>query len=125
MSLPTPSGRTYRFTDCVVTRCVDGDTFDAVITQDVGFYNKTVATIRFRMLGINSPACEGKTKEAGLKAAARLRELCEGKAAVIESHKTEKFGRWLSGLTVDGVDINALMLAEGHAVPYDGRGKRE
>jgi endonuclease YncB( thermonuclease family) len=41
----------------------------------------------------------------------------------MQSHGTGKYGRVLGELFNEGVNINKLMVKEGHAVNYDG-GKR-
>ena len=41
----------------------------------------------------------------------------------LQSHGTGKYGRVLGEFYINGVNINELMVKEGHAVKYDG-GKR-
>lgn len=120
----------YRAT---VLRVVDGDTVHADV--DLGFDAHQLMTLR--LAGINAP--EHGTPE-GEAATAALKELIYGPTlghlanppnvihAVVMLHtfkdKREKFGRYLATLfTLTGVDINAAMIAGGHAVAYDG-GKR-
>lgn len=100
---------------------VDGDTVDADL--DLGCFVHTVA--RLRLLGVNAPELHGETREAGLRAKARLAELVEGKTVVIQTHRDqrEKFGRFLASIqTADG-DAADVLIREGHGVPYFG-GKR-
>ena len=38
--------------------------------------------------------------------------------------RLDKYGRVLARLEVDGEDVATLLIAEGHARPYDGRSRR-
>ena len=111
---------------------VDGDTVDAYI--DLGFDVSVKKRIRF--MGINTP--ESRTRDLeekakGLAAKERVQELLEGcKNIKLTSHGVGKYGRCLGELNVDVLDVkecltlvnvNELLIKEGHAVEYDG-GKR-
>ena len=113
-------------------RVVDGDTVDAYI--DLGFDVRVKKRIRF--MGINTP--ESRTRDLeekarGLAAKDRLKAILEGaKTIQLTSHGVGKYGRCLGELNVDVVDgkecltlvnVNELLIKEGHAVAYDG-GKR-
>ena len=103
-------------------RVLDGDTIDATI--DLGFDIHVKKRIRFQ--GINSP--ESRTKDLeekakGLAAKARLEELLDKGNFILESHGVGKFGRCLGSLHVDDVNINKVLVSEGHANEYYG-GKR-
>ncbi len=110
-------------------RVVDGDTIDAHI--DLGFDITTKKRIRFA--GINTPECRTRDieeKQKGLAAKARLIEILESAKEIhLDSHGVGKFGRVLGQLHVDSehsismVDVNQLLIDEGHAVEYHG-GKR-
>ena len=113
-------------------RVVDGDTIDAYI--DLGFDVKIKK--RIRLMGINSP--ESRTRDLeekarGLAAKDRLKNILEGANMIqLNSYGVGKYGRCLGELHVDVVDgkecltlvnVNELLIKEGHAVEYDG-GKR-
>ena len=113
-------------------RIIDGDTIDAYI--DLGFDISVKKRIRF--MGINTP--ESRTRDLeekarGLAAKDRLKNILEGdKTIQLTSHGVGKYGRCLGELNVDVVDgkecltlvnVNELLIKEGHAVAYDG-GKR-
>ena len=113
-------------------RVVDGDTIDAHI--DLGFDVSVKKRIRF--MGINTP--ESRTRDLeekarGLAAKDRVKQLLEGADVIqLESHGVGKYGRCLGELSIDVVDgkqgltlvnINELLIKEGHAVEYHG-GKR-
>ena len=113
-------------------RVVDGDTIDAEI--DLGFDVSVKKRIRFQ--GINAP--ESRTRDLeekarGLAAKDRLKVILEGaKEIQLCSHGVGKYGRCLGELYIDFLDgkhcltlvnVNELLIKEGHAVEYDG-GKR-
>jgi micrococcal nuclease len=111
-----------------VTKVVDGDTIDVVIDLgfDIGF------TTRVRLAGIDTP--ESRTKDLAEKAlgleskkylADRLKDV---KNIVIKTEKinsTEKFGRVLGWLYVDGNldSVNSEMIDKGYAWKYLGDAK--
>ena len=113
-------------------RIIDGDTIEAYI--DLGFDISVKKRIRF--VGINTP--ESRTRDLeekakGLAAKDRLKAILEGANTIqLTSHGVGKYGRCLGELDVDIVDgkeclslvnVNELLIKEGHAVAYDG-GKR-
>ena len=113
-------------------RVVDGDTIDAEI--DLGFDVSVKKRIRFQ--GINAP--ESRTRDLeekarGLAAKDRLKVILEGaKEIQLCSHGVGKYGRCLGELHIDFLDgkecltlvnVNELLIKEGHAMAYDG-GKR-
>ena len=113
-------------------RVIDGDTIDAEI--DLGFDVKIKKRIRF--MGINTP--ESRTRDLeekarGLAAKDRVKQLLDGcKNVTLKSHGVGKFGRCLGEIMLDMVDgqekltlvnLNELLIKEGHAVEYHG-GKR-
>lgn len=98
-------------------RVIDGDTVE---------HDGTV----HRLLGYDAPETHdpGCAAEAALgrRATARLRELLAGARRIVlaPSHRVDRWGRQLSRLTVDGRDVREILIAEGLARPYDGRGPR-
>ena len=114
-------------------RVVDGDTIDAYI--DLGFSVKVKK--RIRLVGINCPESRTRDleeKKRGLAAKDRLKCLLEGcNKITLDSQGVGKFGRCLGNLFIDQVDgqeqtdlinVNDLLITEGHAVAYHG-GKRK
>ena len=109
----------YRAT---IRRVVDGDTVD--ITLDLGFdilYNN-----RLRLHGIDTPESRTRDleeKKLGLAAKERVKELCPvGSTVTIKTIKDGrgKFGRILGEIYVGDVNVNKLLIEEGHAVEYFG-----
>jgi len=106
--------------NCKLDRVVDGDTFDCII--DLGF-NVKLHKQRVRLSGIDTPESRTRDlaeKKLGLAAKERLIELCGDKLQV-QSLGKGKYGRIL-GIphTIDGEDICAMLITEGHAVEYWG-----
>ena len=106
----------------IIRRVVDGDTVD--ITLDLGFdilYNN-----RIRLLGIDTPESRTRDleeKKLGLAAKKRVRELCPvGSTVTVKTTKDGrgKFGRILGEIYVGDVNVNKLLIEEGHAVEYFG-----
>ena len=106
----------------IIRRVVDGDTVD--ITLDLGFdilYNN-----RIRLLGIDTPETRTRDleeKKLGLAAKDRVKELCPvGSTVTVKTTKDGrgKFGRILGEIYVGDVNVNKLLVEEGHAVEYFG-----
>ena len=108
-------------------RVIDGDTIDAMI--DLGFDVHVKKRIRF--MGINTP--ESRTRDLeekarGLAAKDRLKAILEGANTIqLTSHGVGKYGRCLGELFIEleneAVNLNQLLISEGHATEYFG-GKR-
>lgn len=114
----------YRYR-ATVASIYDGDTFRADI--DLGF-SAWLKNVNFRMMGIDTPELRGDAaeKEAGRVARDRLHELMPvGSPVLIQSTKAGKYGRYLADVFVEQAEgitihVNAVLVAEGHAVPYFG-----
>jgi micrococcal nuclease len=97
---------------------VDGDTI------------RSPAGVSYRLMGYDTPEtfqakCPAEL-EAGLKAKERLKELiASGETKLIESGKIDRYGRSLARLEVNGRDVAVILVSEGLARPYNGKGKRE
>jgi micrococcal nuclease len=96
---------------------VDGDTI------------RSPAGVPYRLIGFDTPetfhARCAEELSAGLKAKARLEELlASGEVRLIETGKIDRYGRSLATLTIDGVDVAKILIGEGLARPYSGRGQR-
>lgn len=97
-----------------VIRVIDGDTLRVQLDLGIDiFVNMTI-----RMAGID--AAEHNT-DSGKLATAALIDMVKGRMVVQTiGDKTEKYGRLLALLYVDGVNVNDEMVLTKHAVPYDG-----
>ena len=111
-------------------RVVDGDTIDVNI--DLGF-DITVHK-RVRLAGIDTPESRTRDleeKKRGLAAKYRLTEILDMGSLVVESKEVGKYGRVLGVLIIypDNLDlpinVNEMLVDEGHAVEYDGGKKNK
>lgn len=107
-------GPTYHY-DVLDYRVIDGDTIECVL--DLGFNTQRKEV--FRLKGIDCP--EQNTEAGKIATGFLMSRLIE--AQVVEAPITivsTKFGkfRWLGTLYIDGVDMNEVMVEQGHAVRY-------
>lgn len=111
---------------CAVLGVVDGDTVDVDI--DLGF-GVWLRKERVRIMGIDTP--ESRTsneveKLFGLAAKKRLAEIL-GQTSTLRTQKPgksdEKFGRILGDFVLGEKMASAILIEEGHAVPYFGDAK--
>jgi endonuclease YncB( thermonuclease family) len=76
-----------------------------------------------RLTGIDSPEIKGKS-EAEIKLAKQSRdalsEMILGKDVQLANVSTEKYGRLLADVYIDGIHVNQWMLDNKYAIPYDG-----
>jgi endonuclease YncB( thermonuclease family) len=92
---------------------IDGDTFR--------FFWLVPGVCRVR--GIDAP--ERDTEHGRLAKARAEMLLPAGMTATLRIHGRDKYGRTLAGVTEPlGRDFAALMIAEGHAMPWDGSGRK-
>ena len=97
------------------------------ISCDLGFFVSIEMTVRVN--GINTPEVRGVEKPRGLAALAHATYLAPpGGFVEVRSEKPaggDKFGRFLASIQLrDGRDYAAAMITEGHAMPWDGHGKK-
>jgi micrococcal nuclease len=104
-----------------VTKVVDGDTFDA--TVDLGFYVFTA--VRFRLYGLDTMEINDRDpakRVLAMQAKLFLVDKVLGKQVILQTYKTDKYGRWLAEVFLPDstVSVNSQLLTERLAVPYDG-----
>ena len=118
----------YEYRVKKVTGVVDGDTIDVDI--DLGF--NISYSQRVRLAGIDTPESRTKDKAEkvlGLEVKQRLKDiLANASIVVIRTQKpdsTEKYGRVLGWLFVDGAEksVNEALIADGYAWGYMGETK--
>lgn len=107
-----------------VRKVVDGDTVDLVLGKDIGFHITTLATVRVRLLGIDTP-------ERGQPGFAEARDYVRSWLAAnagrtrCSTHKdADNFGRWLGYIYItrdDGTvySLNDDLVSQGLAERYD------
>ena len=100
-----------------MTEVYDGDTITADI--DLGF-KVWRRDEKLRLFGIDAPEVRGETRPAGLQARDALRSRILNRDVIVCTikDKTGKYGRYLAEVFLDGENINAWLVAEGHAIPY-------
>lgn len=100
------------FADAI--RVIDGDTI-------------AIGRERIRLSGIDAPETEQakcrSERRAGLAAKARVQDLIGSSSVTLDRVGRDIYGRTLAVVYVDGIDLGALLVAEGHARPYGGRRK--
>jgi len=104
----------YRFENVDCLEVIDGDTIRCHI--NLGFHISTFDT--FRLYRINAPESRTRNlqeKVFGLATKAYLKNLIEGEVITIETHKAEKYGRWLAEVYFEGKNVNDLLVKEGLA----------
>lgn len=112
----------WEWPNCEADRVIDGDTFVAILTRDIGFYGTTTFRVKFRVAGINAPAFPGVLGADSRDALALLLS----KQFTIVSGKPYKYGgEWMATVTtIDGKDVATTMINNGHAVAWSGRGPK-
>lgn len=107
-----------------VTRVVDGDTFVARLTRDLGFHGTVTFEQRLRLNRINAPAAKTPAGKAALAALERL--FGSSPDFTISTVGAYKYGdEWMAEvLDVMGRNVSDEMVSAGAAVYWDGRGPR-
>lgn len=102
-----------------VIRWVDGDTVDVDI--DLGF-DIVLHNQRVRLWGIDAPEPHTRDlseKQRGLEAKSYCeRTVPEGSRIQLKTYKEGKYGRILGEVLYNNININLLLIEEGHAVKY-------
>lgn len=100
-----------------IVRVVDGDTIYADV--DFGF-GHIWQLAKFRLAWIDAPEIVGADREAGLAAREWLRGRIEDQDVILQTLKdrTEKYGRYLAVVHLDGVVINTEAVMLGYAKPW-------
>jgi micrococcal nuclease len=107
----TDSGYTGGYELAVVSRVIDGDTVELNDGR------------RVRYIGVDTPEAAGSPKGEqpyAKEATARNRQLVEAKKVELQrgERDTDDYGRFLRYVYVDGVFVNAELIAEGFGYAY-------
>jgi len=104
-----------------VTEVYDGDT--VTVDIDLGFH-MTMRRVKLRLAGLDAPEVRGPERQLGLAARDALRAKALGHDVVIQTFKdaTEKYGRYLAVVTLDGENVNEWLVALGYATRYMAEG---
>ncbi|SIP85838.1 SNase-like [Pacmanvirus A23] len=126
--LQATTDKTPKFTLCglkVLAKCThvyDGDTIHAVFK-----FNNVMQRFTVRMQGYNSAEIKGVTEEERTAAQRAKKALCDlilNKIVNLEIGDFDKYGRLLGTVIVDGINVNAYMVAGGYGCNYDGSGEK-
>jgi endonuclease YncB( thermonuclease family) len=91
-------------------RIIDGDTIELHGGEKI------------RLLSVDAPEiwkphCDNEL-DVGMKAADRLGDLLSDGAITVQRSGTDRYGRTLAVVLVDGHDVGETLVAEGFALPY-------
>ena len=116
---PTP----YVYPGRVISN-YDGDTLQAELDLGLNVFVKVTC----RLVGLDAPEMKSSNpleKEAAKKAKERLTTLLNSGPLVFHSTaKPDKYGRLLVKIWIGNLFLNDVLIAEGHARPYDGGTKQ-
>lgn len=110
-----------QITEGVVVKVYDGDTI--TIVSALPFEESEYYRFSIRLLGIDSAEIKGKSeaeKAVAIKARDALSAKILNHTITLRNVTTEKYGRLLANIYLDGEWINDWMLKNGHAIVYDG-----
>lgn len=71
--------------------------------------------VKLRLLGMDAPETE---QPRGRESEMHLRLMLEGRRVTVRSVAADRYGRWVSTVTVEGVDAGLAMVARGEAWAY-------
>lgn len=99
-----------------VVQVFDGDTFSAKING---------VTEKIRIVGIDTPEVSGGYRDAecfGKEASVFTKALLSGKSVQLQTSrlgdKTDKYGRLLRYVVLDGKDVGEMLISKGYAESY-------
>lgn len=125
LALALPAGAYDDIIGVRYVRCSDGDSCTVTIDHLPDVFGDRI-TVRLR--GIDAPEKQGRCpRELGLAEQARVKlsSLLQSATvlALTDVHR-DKYFRLNATIIADGLDVGALLLEQGYAVPYTGKGPR-
>lgn len=98
-------------TMALVTKVIDGDTLEVSVSGQLK---------KLRLIGIDTPETVDPRRPVecfGKEASAKTKELLGGKEVILEKDvsETDRYGRLLRYVYLDGVFVNEALVAEGYA----------
>ena len=97
-----------------VVSVADGDTVTVLDSSN--------AQHKIRLSGIDAPE---RAQPFGRKARERLAELVAGKSVEVETDKTDRYGRSVGKIVLNGTDVNLAMVVAGFAWHYKAYAKEQ
>lgn len=102
----------------LVTRVLDGDTFEALIDLGFGVTQK----FKIRLDGIDTPEL---TTTKGKMAKEFVRNLIENKYVIVKDEGSEKYGRARASIELpDGKDLTEFLIENKIGTEYHGEKKK-
>ena len=109
--------RVWRYDHVELIGVDDGDTVELCV--DMG--NHTRWQSKFRLYGIDAPEMHGMTAEAGRAARVAVIEILTASGIdYVETHKPDRYGRWLVTVVCGGKNLSGELVARGLAKQYFG-----
>ena len=108
-----------------VIKVYDGDTI--TIATKLPYYESPMYRFSVRLNGIDCPEIRGKTddeKECAQIAKQEVVNLLMGNIIELKNLQTEKYGRVLADVYINGLNINNHMVDKRLALKYDGGTKK-
>ena len=105
----------------IVIKVYDGDTI--TIAAKLPYYRSELYRFSVRLKGIDTPEIKSNNEHEKIlakKARDYLSNKILNKKVVLKNVSTEKYGRILADVYLDGININKLMLEQNYAVEYNG-----
>jgi len=114
---------TFPITGGQVIKCYDADTI--TIASKLPFQDSPLYRLSVRLNGIDTPEIKGKgvseeEKECAKVARDFVSNLVLHKYVRLENIESEKYGRILADVYIDNIHLNALLINERYALPYNG-----
>jgi micrococcal nuclease len=103
---------TYKAT---IINVIDGDTVDAII--DMGFKIHTTQRLRLNRIDteeMHDPNLE--KRKLAVEAKEYLKNTLLNKEVIIETRKSDSFGRWLAEIVCEDININNVLLEKNLAL---------
>jgi micrococcal nuclease len=114
-----------QLTEGVVIKVYDGDTI--TIVSKLPYDTSPLYKFSVRINNVDCPEIKGSgddEKKCAKMAKQRVSDLILGKRIELQNVGTEKYGRVLADVLIDGQDIGTLLVNERLALRYDGGTKR-
>jgi len=111
-------------TEGICIKAYDGDTI--TIAAKLPYPESPLYRFQVRLNGIDCPEIKGKSKEekeVAQLAKKEVEELILGKKVQLKNVQTEKYGRILAEVYIDGINLNKHLVEKHLAVEYDGGSK--
>ncbi|ARF52087.1 thermonuclease family protein [Pantoea stewartii] len=99
-----------------VIKVLDGDTIDVIADYLPANLLVTQIPQRVRLLNIDAPE---KGQAFGRWSGEQLKTLVAGKFVIVNYDSSDRYGRLLGRVSVNGIDINHQMISVGAAWVYD------